>query len=87
MIKLNQTFDLCRSIMKSEYFHYSPDPKNKTITPNNPVFVDIPKELSLILLKGSSLKLPLFVFRENTVRAYAVAQNKTILSLGPYFFN
>ena len=57
MFKLNEIYEVDRRILKCDYIRYSPAEKSTIITPNSQIYINIPKEDSVISLLNSYLDL------------------------------
>ena len=57
MFKLSEKHSINRDITKCDYIRYSPSEKRTINTPNSQVFINIPREDSVISLLNSYLEL------------------------------
>ena len=57
MFKLNENYEVDRRILKCDYIRYSPAETSTIITPNSQIYINIPKEDSVISLWNSYLDL------------------------------
>ena len=57
MLKLNEIYEVDRRILKCDYISYSPADTSTINTPNSQIFINIPREDSVISLLNSYLDL------------------------------
>ena len=50
MFKLNENYEVDRKILKCDYIRYSPAETSTTNTPNSQIYINIPREDSVISL-------------------------------------
>ena len=48
MFKLNENYEVDRRILKGDYIRYSPSEISTIITPNSQIYINIPRQDSLI---------------------------------------
>ena len=53
MFKLNESYEIDRIILKCNYIRYSPAETSTTNTPNSQIYINIPREDSVISLLSS----------------------------------
>ena len=56
MFKLSEKYQIDRSILKCDYIRYSPSEISTKNTPNSQIYINIPREDSIISLLNSYLK-------------------------------
>ena len=57
MFKLNENYEVDRKILKCDYIRYSPAETSTINTPNSQIYINIPREDSVISLLNSYLDL------------------------------
>ena len=57
MFKLNENYEINRDILKCDYIRYSPAETFTINTPNSQIYINIPREDSVISLLNSYLDL------------------------------
>ena len=53
MFKLNESYEVDRRILKCDYIRYSPAETSTINTPNSQIYINIPREDSVISLLNS----------------------------------
>ena len=64
MFKLNENCEVDRRILKCDYIRYSPAETLTINTPNNQIYINIPREDSVISLLNSYLYLSFEVIKK-----------------------
>ena len=64
MFKLNENYEVDRRILKSDYIRYSPAETSTINTPNSQIYINIPREDSVISLLNSYLNLNFEVIKK-----------------------
>ena len=59
MFKLNETYEVDRRILKFDYIRYAPAETSTINTPNSQIYINIPREDSVISLLNSYLDITL----------------------------
>ena len=78
MIKLNENYEVDRRILKCDYIRYSPAETFTINTPNSQIYINIPREDSVISLLNSYLDLSFEVIKRADNSRYANGNdNKT----------
>ena len=80
MFKLNEKYEFNRDILKCDYLKYSPSTKN---TANSQVYINIPREDSVISLLNSYLELDFDVLRADNSNRYIDNNDIRLVNLGP----
>ena len=83
MFKLNEKYEIDRRIWKCDFIRYSPSEISTINTPNSKVYVNIPREDSVISLLKSYLELNFDVLQAATDNRYADVNNIRLVYLGP----
>ena len=63
MFKLNENYEVDRRILKCDYIRYSPAKTSTIKTPNSQIYINIPREDSVISLLNSYLDLSFEVIK------------------------
>ena len=71
MFKLSEKYEVDRRILKCDYIRYSPSEIITMNTPNNQIYIKIPREESVIILFKRYLKLNFDVLQPATGNRYA----------------
>ena len=64
MFKLNENYEVDRKILKCDYIRYSPAETSTINTPNSQIYINIPREDSVISLLNSYLDLNFEVIKK-----------------------
>ena len=83
MFKLNEKYEINRDILKCDYIRYSPSEISTINTANSQVYINIPREDSVISLLNSYLELNFDVLHAGTNNRYADGNNIRLVNLGP----
>ena len=83
MFKLSEKYEINRDILKCEYIRYSPSEISTINTANSQVYINIPREDSVISLLNSYLELNFDVLHAGTNNRYADGNNIRLVNLGP----
>ena len=83
MFKLNEKYEIDRRILKCDYIRYSPSEISTINTPNSQIYINIPREDSVISLLNSYLELNFDVLKAATNDRYANADTIRLVNLGP----
>ena len=70
MFKLNGKYEINRRILKCDYIRYSPSENSTINTPNSQIYINIPREDSVISLLSSYLQLNFDVLRADNSNRY-----------------
>ena len=70
MFKLNEKYEINRDILKCDYIRYSPSEISTINTANSQVYINIPREDSVISLLNSYLELDFDVLRADNSKRY-----------------
>ena len=70
-----------RKILKCDYIRYSPSEISKINTPNTQIYINIPREDSLISLLNSYVELNFDVLQAATVNRYADVNDIKLINL------
>ena len=63
MFKLSENYEVDRKILKCDYIRYSPAEISTTNTANSQIYINLPREDSVISLLNSYIKLNFDVLR------------------------
>ena len=83
MFKLNEKYEINRDILKCDYIRYSPSEVSTINTANSQVYINIPREGSVISLLNSYLELRFDVLHAATNNRYVDGNNIRLVNLGP----
>ena len=82
MFKLNDKYEINRDILKCDYIRYSPSEISTLNTTNSQVYINIPREDSVISLLNSYLELNFDVLHAGTNNRYVDGNNIRLVNLG-----
>ena len=83
MFKQNEKYEIERRILKCDNIIYSPSEFSTINTPNSQIFINIPREDSVIPLLNSYLELNFDVLQAATGNRYADANDIRLVNPGP----
>ena len=83
MIKLSENYKVDRRILKCDYIRYSPAEISTINTANSQIYINIPREDSVISLLNSYLELDFGVLQLATGNRYADVCDIRLVNLGP----
>ena len=83
MFKLNEKYEINRDILKCDYIRYSPSEISTINTANSQVYINIPREDSVISLLNSYLELNFDVLHAATNNRYVDGNDIRLVNLGP----
>ena len=85
MFKLNEYFDIIRIILKCDYIRYPPSEISTTNTANSQlyIYINIPREDSVISLSNSYLELNFDVLHADTNNRYVDGKDIRLVNLSP----
>ena len=83
MFKLSEKYEINREILKCDYIRYSPSEIRTINFANSQVYINIPREDSVISLLNSFLALNFDVLHAGTNNRYADGNNIMLVNLGP----
>ena len=83
MFKLNEKNEINRDILKCDYIRYSPSEISTINTTNSQVYINIPREDSVISLVNNYLELNFDVLHAGTNNRYVDGNNIRLVNLGP----
>ena len=83
MFKLNEKYEINRDILKCDYIRYSPSEISTINTANSQVYINIPREDSVISLLNSYLELNFDVLRADNSNRYLDGKDMRLVNLGP----
>ena len=83
MFKLSEKYEINRDILKCDYIRYSPSEKSTVNTANSQVYINIPREDSVISLLNSYLELNFDVLHAVTNNRYVDGNDIRLVNLGP----
>ena len=83
MFKLNEKYKINGDILKCDYIRYSPSEISTIITANSQVYINIPREDSVISLLNSYLELNFDVLRADNSNRYLDGNDIRLVNLGP----
>ena len=82
MFKLNEKYEINRDILKCDYIRYSPSEISTINTANSQVYINIPREDSVISLLLSYLELDFDVLRADNSNRYIDNNDIRLVNLG-----
>ena len=83
MFKLSEKYEINRDILKVDYIRYSPSEISTINTANSQVYINIPREDSVISLLNSYLELNFDVLRADNSNRYIDNNDIRLVNLGP----
>ena len=83
MFKLNENYEVDRRILKCDYIRYSPAETSTINTPNSHIYINIPREDSVISLLNSYLDLNFEVIKRADHSRHANGNDIRLVNLGP----
>ena len=83
MFKLSENYEVDRRILKCDYIRYSPAEISTINTANSQIYVNIPREDSVISFLNSYLELDFDVLRVDNSNRYVDANDIRLVNLGP----
>ena len=83
MFKLNEKYENNRDILKCDYIRYSPSEISTINTANSQVYINIPREDSVVSLLNSYLELNFDVLRADNSNRYLDGNDIRLVNLGP----
>ena len=83
MFKLNEKYEINRDILKCDYIRYSPSEISTKNTANSQVYINIPREDSVISLLNSYLELNFDVLRADNSNRCLDGNDIGLVNLGP----
>ena len=83
MFKLNEKYEINRNILKCDYIRYSPSEISTINTAISQVYINIPREDSVISLLNSYLELNFDVLRADNSNRYIDNNDIRLVNLGP----
>ena len=83
MFKLSEKYSVNRDILKCDYIRYSPSEISTINTANSQVYINIPREDSVISLLNSYLELNYDVLRADNSNRYLDGNDIRLVNLGP----
>ena len=83
MFQLNENYEIDRRILKCDYIRYSPAENSTINTPNCQIYINIPREDSVISLLNSYLDLSFEVIKRADNSRYANGNDIRLVNLGP----
>ena len=83
MFQLNENYEIDRRILKCDYILYSPSEISTINTPNSQIYINIPREDSVISLLNSFIEINFDVLKAATSNRYADADDIRLINLGP----
>ena len=82
MFKLNEKYEINREILKCDYIRYSPSEISTINTANSQVYINIPREDSVISLLNSYLELNFDMLRADNSNRYIDNNDIRLVNLG-----
>ena len=83
MFKLNGKYEINRDFLKCDYIRYSPSEKSTINTANSQIYINIPREDSVVSLLNSYLDLNFDVLHAATNNRYVDGNDIRLVKLGP----
>ena len=86
MFEPNESYEVDRRILKCDYIRYSPAETSTINTPNSQIYINIPREDSVISLLNSYLDLNFEVIKKADNSRYANDNDIKLVNLAPIAF-
>ena len=86
MFKLSEIYEIDRRILKCDYIRYSPAEISTINTANSQIYINIPREDSIISLLNSHLELNFDILHAADNNRYVDANDIRLVNLGPIAF-
>ena len=83
MFKLNENYEVDRKILKCDNIRYSPAETSTINTPNSQIYINVPREDSVISLLNGYLDLSFEVIKKDDNSRYANGNDIRLVNLGP----
>ena len=83
MFKLSEKYEIDRKFLKCDYIRYSPSEISTINTPNSQIYINIPREDSVISLLNSYIEIHFDVLQAATGNRYADVNDIRLVNLGP----
>ena len=83
MLKLSEKYSINRDILKCDYIRYSASEISTINTPNSQLYINLPREDSVISLSNSCLELNFDVLQAATNNRYVDSNDIRLVNLGP----
>ena len=83
MFKLSEKYQIDRRILKCDYIRYSPSEISTINTPNSQIYINIPREDSVISLLNSYLEVDFDVLKAANNDRYVDGDDIRLINLGP----
>ena len=83
MFKLNENYEIDRRNLKCDYIRYSPAETSTINTPNSQIYINIPREDSVISLMNSYLDLNFEIIKRADNSRYGNGNDIRLINLGP----
>ena len=83
MFKLSENYEVDPRILKCDYIRYSPAEISTINTANSQVYINIPREGSVISLLKSYLEINFDVLQATTYNRYVDTSDIRLVNLGP----
>ena len=83
MFKLSENYEVNRRILKCDYIRYSPAEISTINTANSQIYINIPREDSVISLLNSYLELNFDILQATTNNRFVDANDIRLVFLGP----
>ena len=82
MFKMNENYEVDRICLKCDYIRYSPAETSTKNTPNSQIYINIPREDSVISLLNSYLDSNFVVIKKTDDSRYANGNDLKLVNLG-----
>ena len=83
MFKLSERYEINRNILKCDFIRYSPSEVSTIKTANSQLYINIPREDSVISLLNSCIELNFDVLQATTGKRYVNIDKLQLVNLGP----
>ena len=83
MFKLSENYEIDRRILKCDYIRYSPAEISTINTANSQIYINIPREDSVISLLNSYIEINFDVLRADNSNRYVDANDIRLVNIGP----
>ena len=83
MFKLNENYEVDRTILKYDYIRFSPAETLTKNTPKSQIYINIPRKDSVISLMNSYLDLNFEVIKKADISRFGTGNDIRLINLGP----
>ena len=83
MFKVSENYEIDQKFLKCDYIRYSPAEISTINTPNSQIYINIPREDSVMSLLNNYIELNFDVLQAATSNSYTDANEIRLVNLGP----